>query len=145
MPRAGGVRRLLGAGTAACTSKDESKFEPKTPTVKPTRNATGTVDDHSLCDWKNKTDREASEVAGPGSISPNVRRVYQIVGTGEDRHKVLICREIDTNFDGVLNRPAIWPPPPRGRGAGRPISGHATSSGRPRTLGHAQQPACHAA
>jgi hypothetical protein len=92
---------LLGVGTAACTSKDESKFEPKAPTVKPTRSAMGTVDDHSLCDWKNKADREASEVAGPGSITPNVRRVYQIVGTGEDRHKVLICREIDTNFDGV--------------------------------------------
>ena len=31
----------------------------------------------------------------------NVRRVYQIVGSGDDRHKVLVCREIDTNFDGV--------------------------------------------
>jgi hypothetical protein len=59
------------------------------------------VDDHSLCDWKGRTDREASETAGPGSIQPNVRRVYQVIGTGEDRHKVLICREIDTNFDGI--------------------------------------------
>ncbi len=92
---------LLGAGGSACTSKDESKFEPKVPTVKASRDAQGTIDDKSLCDWKNKNDREASEVAGPGSISPNVRRVYQVVGMGEDRHKVLVCREIDTNFDGV--------------------------------------------
>jgi hypothetical protein len=34
-------------------------------------------------------------------VQPNVRRVYQMVGTGESMHKVLICREIDTNFDGV--------------------------------------------
>ena len=54
-----------------------------------------------MCDWKGHADREVSETAGPGFIQPNVRRVYQIVGTGEDRHKVLICREIDTNFDGV--------------------------------------------
>ena len=30
-----------------------------------------------------------------------MRRVYQMVGTGESMHKVLICREIDTNFDGI--------------------------------------------
>jgi hypothetical protein len=95
------VFALLGAGASACGPKEATTFVPKSPTVKPTRNALGAVDDRSLCDWKNKADREASEVAGPGSVAPNVRRVYQIVGTGEDRHKVLTCREIDTNFDGV--------------------------------------------
>lgn len=88
---------LLGA--AACNSGPQ--FQAKTPTVEATKRVDGTVDDHSLCDWKGHADREASEVAGPGSIQPNVRRVYQILGTGEDRHKILICREIDTNFDGV--------------------------------------------
>jgi hypothetical protein len=48
-----------------------------------------------------REDREASETAGPGAILPNVRRVYQILGTGEDRRKVLVCREIDTNLDGI--------------------------------------------
>jgi hypothetical protein len=89
----------LALGGAACA--DEAKFETKTPKVEAKKRADGTVDDHSMCEWKGKTDREASEVAGPGSIQPNVRRVYQLVGTGEDRHKVLICREIDTNFDGI--------------------------------------------
>lgn len=83
----------------ACSSAP--KFDPKDPTVQAKKRPDGTVDDRSLCAWKGKSDREASEVAGPGAITPNVRRVYQIVGAGEDRHKVLICREIDTNFDGV--------------------------------------------
>lgn len=87
-------------GGAACGGSD-AEFARKTPQVPTVKRVDGTVDDHSLCDWKGKADREASEVAGPGSIQPNVRRVYQLIGTGEDRHKVLICREIDTNFDGV--------------------------------------------
>lgn len=86
---------------AALTACGGTKFEPKGPGVKAERRADGTVDDRTLCDWKGKTEREASETAGPGSVTPNVRRVYQIVGTGDDRHKVLICREIDSNFDQV--------------------------------------------
>jgi hypothetical protein len=88
---------LLGA--AGCSSGPE--FKSKTPQVQATKKIDGTIDDRSMCEWKGMPDREASEVAGPGSIQPNVRRVYQIIGTGEDRHKVLVCREIDTNFDGV--------------------------------------------
>ena len=86
-------------GGAACES--EAKFQTKTPKIEAKKRADGSVDDHSMCEWKGRADREASEVAGPGSIQPNVRRVYQLIGTGEDRHKVLICREIDTNFDGI--------------------------------------------
>jgi hypothetical protein len=86
-------------GAAGCNSGPQ--FESKTPKVEATKRADGSVDDHPMCEWKGRSDREASEVAGPGSIQPNVRRVYQVFGTGEDRHKVLVCREIDTNFDGV--------------------------------------------
>jgi hypothetical protein len=59
------------------------------------------VDDQSRCEFRGRADRDAIETAGPGSVQPNVRRVYQMVGTGDSQHKVLICREIDTNFDGV--------------------------------------------
>lgn len=59
------------------------------------------VDDQSKCDWRGRTDREVSETSGPGSVVPNVRRVYQTIGTASDSHKVLVCREIDTNFDGI--------------------------------------------
>lgn len=58
-------------------------------------------DDNGRCDFKGRDDREVSETTGPGALLPNVRRVYQIVGTGEDRRRVLACREVDTNLDGV--------------------------------------------
>ncbi|WP_434048222.1 hypothetical protein [Sorangium cellulosum] len=90
----------LGLLGAACSS--DPGFEgAKAPKIEAARNADGTIDDRSMCEWKGRADREASETAGPGAIQPNVRRVWQIVGTGEDRHRALVCREIDTNFDGV--------------------------------------------
>ncbi|WP_437683213.1 hypothetical protein [Sorangium sp. So ce131] len=90
----------LGLFGAACGS--DPGFEgTKAPKVEAARRPDGSIDDRSMCDWRGKSDREASETAGPGAIQPNVRRVWQIVGTGEERHKALVCREIDTNFDGV--------------------------------------------
>jgi len=83
---------------------------PPTPT---TRTAPGgsndprnwPSDDRSLCDgfvhWKSNPALEVSETVGPGSIRPNIRRVYKVVGEREDRHQVLQCREIDTNLDGI--------------------------------------------
>jgi hypothetical protein len=63
------------------------------------------ADDRSLCDgmvhWKSNPQLEVSETTGPGSIKPNVRRVYKVVGERDDRHQVLMCREIDTNLDGL--------------------------------------------
>jgi hypothetical protein len=95
---------LAGAALAGCGGSDANMphaFGDKTPKVKATRNADGSINDGSRCEWKNRADREASEVAGAGFLQPNVRRVYEVVGTGEDRHQVLVCREVDTNFDGV--------------------------------------------
>jgi hypothetical protein len=57
--------------------------------------------DQSRCDYKGRADREASEVSGPGSMSQNIRRVFALIGEGEERKRVLICREVDTNLDGV--------------------------------------------
>jgi hypothetical protein len=61
----------------------------------------GGIDDQSRCEFRGRSDREAVETAGPGALQPNVRRVYQMVGTGDSMHKVLACREIDTNLDGM--------------------------------------------
>ncbi|MDC0745730.1 hypothetical protein [Polyangium mundeleinium] len=72
-----------------------------TPKRAALRGPSGPVDDRSMCDWKGRKDREASEIAGPGSLKPNVRRVYLLVGVGESQKKILVCREVDTNFDGV--------------------------------------------
>jgi hypothetical protein len=57
--------------------------------------------DQSRCEYQGRPDREAVETAGPGAVQPNVRRVYQMVGSGESTHKVIMCREIDTNLDGI--------------------------------------------
>lgn len=59
------------------------------------------ADDASRCDYKGRADREVSEVRGPGAQQPNIRRVYAIVGEGEDRKKILLCREVDSNLDGA--------------------------------------------
>lgn len=58
-------------------------------------------DDRSRCDYKGRADREVSEATGPGSKFANIRRVYGIVGQGEERRRVLLCREVDTNLDGA--------------------------------------------
>jgi hypothetical protein len=59
------------------------------------------ADDASRCDYKGRADREVQEVRGPGAPHPNIRRVFSIVGEGEDRKKILLCREVDTNLDGA--------------------------------------------
>jgi hypothetical protein len=61
--------------------------------------------DGSLCDrfvhWTTNQQLEVSETAGSGSIRPNIRRVFKSVGEHEDSRSVLLCREIDTNLDGI--------------------------------------------
>ena len=82
----GSTPPAVEAKTAPGGSKDQTKWP---------------ADDHSMCDWHNKPELEVSETAGPGAIRPNIRRVYKTFGEGETRHKTLICREIDTNLDGI--------------------------------------------
>ena len=82
----GGAPSPAGAKAASGGAKDQSKWP---------------ADDRSMCGWKNHPDLEVSETAGPGALRPNVRRVFQDIGDGANRHKVLVCREIDTNLDGI--------------------------------------------
>jgi hypothetical protein len=90
----------LGACSSTTTAPAPSAFSSK-PVAKGRKQPTGKIDDRSMCEWKGKNDREASETAGPGAIKPNVRRVFLLVGTGDNQRRVLVCREIDTNFDGI--------------------------------------------
>ncbi|MBS2013443.1 MAG: hypothetical protein JST00_11175 [Deltaproteobacteria bacterium] len=84
----GGSGGKAGAKTATAPggSKDPSQWP---------------ADDRSMCDFRNKPELEVAETAGPGALKPNVRRVYKTFGDGDSRHKTLICREIDTNLDGI--------------------------------------------
>lgn len=90
---------LSGAATAALVACGGSENrQPNTPL----KDVAGVpADDRSRCDFRGRADREVSESAGPTATYPNVRRVFGIVGEGEERRRVLLCREVDTNFDGV--------------------------------------------
>lgn len=92
---------LLGVLTAGCAATAEEAFNSKATTTPVKRLADGSIDDQSKCEWRGRTDREVIETAGPGSVTPNVRRVFAIVGQGQDRNRILVCREIDTNLDGA--------------------------------------------
>jgi hypothetical protein len=94
---------LLGVSSFAVYACGGTGTGPKMPTKsgRAVSVAKNSADDHSRCDFKGRADREVSETAGPGAIQPNIRRVYAIVGEGEDRHKNLLCREVDTNLDGM--------------------------------------------
>jgi hypothetical protein len=65
-------------------------------------------DDRSNCDFKGRQDRDVQETTGPGAVQPNIRRVFSIVGIGEDARRVLLCREVDTNLDGIKDVVRIY-------------------------------------
>jgi hypothetical protein len=93
-----GCASAVGCGGASANAP--RGFGTSQPKAQVARNADGSIRDGSRCEY-NRPDREATETAGAGYLQPNVRRVFQIIGSSDDRRKVLICREIDTNFDGV--------------------------------------------
>jgi hypothetical protein len=82
----GAKQSAIKTPTAPGGSKDPSKWP---------------ADDRSMCDWRNKAELEISETIGPGAIKPNVRRVFKVLGEGDARKKMLACREVDTNLDGI--------------------------------------------
>jgi hypothetical protein len=89
-----GVAGCGGAPAATPAAPGGSVDEAKWP-----------ADDQSLCNrfvhWRHNPALEVSETAGPGSLRPNIRRVYKSVGERDSRHTVLLCREVDTNLDGI--------------------------------------------
>jgi hypothetical protein len=104
------MRRIDGLAGLACLLVAGCGGPPASATVQSAPGGSNDpshwpADDRSLCDgmvhWKNNPQLEVSETAGPGSIKPNVRRVYKVMGERDDRHQVLMCREIDTNLDGL--------------------------------------------
>jgi hypothetical protein len=57
--------------------------------------------DQGRCDYQGRQDRETVETSSPGALLPNVRRVYQVLTFGDEQRRILACREVDTNLDGV--------------------------------------------
>jgi hypothetical protein len=87
-----------GLGAWACTAPQHPAAVSEKKDTRPTGI---TKDDQSRCDYKSRGDRDVSESAGTGSLTPNIRRVYALVGEGEEAKRILVCREVDTNFDGI--------------------------------------------
>jgi len=98
MLRLTGAALLLGLGAMGCGASASTQAQAR---MSDKQVAGVTADDASRCDWKGRADREVQEVRGPGAKQPNIRRVFAIVGEGEDRKKILLCREVDTNLDGA--------------------------------------------
>ena len=94
-------RVLLFAVLVACGSSTPPPAEASSAPGGSKDQTKWPADDHSMCDWRNKPELEVSETAGPGAIRPNIRRVYKTLGDAENRHRTLICREVDTNLDGI--------------------------------------------
>lgn len=82
----GSSKGVVKLATAPGGTRDQSKWPS---------------DDKTLCDWKNKADVDVVESSGPGAMRPNVRRVFKTFGEADSRRKTLVCREIDTNLDGI--------------------------------------------
>jgi hypothetical protein len=57
--------------------------------------------DGARCEYRGRVDREVSESVGTGALQPSIRRVYRVVGEADQRRRILVCREVDTNLDGV--------------------------------------------
>jgi hypothetical protein len=66
------------------------------------------MDDGSRCSSVGRDDREVVETNSPASTDNNVRRVYGYFGSGEERARILVCREVDTNFDGVKDLVRVY-------------------------------------
>jgi len=106
--RFGASMAVLGLGASAlvlgaCGGSSSSKGSAKTVTAPggSKDQSKWPADDRSRCDWRDKPELEVSETSGPGALRPNVRRIFKTFGEGEARHKTLVCREIDTNLDGI--------------------------------------------
>jgi len=89
---------LVGVGCQASTS---AQTRTKAASQANLVSAVHMGDDAARCEFKGRSDRDVEESATLGSLKPNIRRIYAMVGEGEERHKSLLCREIDTNLDGV--------------------------------------------
>src|SRR5688500_11208557 len=46
--------------------------------------------DLSRCEYRGRVDREAVDSVGTGSLQPSIRRVYRVVGEGEERRRILV-------------------------------------------------------
>jgi DNA-binding transcriptional MerR regulator len=89
----------VGLGSSACGAGANGEAQSPSGTAQ-ARNA-GSGNDGSRCEHQGRMDREVQESFAAGAVQPSIRRVYRAVGEGEQRRRILVCREVDTNLDGI--------------------------------------------
>lgn len=95
-------QRVLGTlALAASTLVACGGAEPARPTSADSAIAGQRESDQSRCATAGRDDRDVMESSSPNSVASNVRRVYGQFREGEEVRRTLLCREVDTNLDGV--------------------------------------------
>ncbi|AKT39944.1 hypothetical protein [Chondromyces crocatus] len=93
-----GLLLLLPLAMVGCGSTvTNGPAEPSETKKKPLQSI---ANDRSMCAQPCPGECEVTEAASPGAPHLNIRRVFRLVGSGEGKQRVLLCREADTNFDG---------------------------------------------
>src|SRR5512140_500960 len=95
------VLALVCPALFACQTSASTKAQVSEARTAPLIAAVRAGDDVSRCEYKGRADRDVEESSSRGSLRPNIRRIYALVGEGEERRKFLLCREVDTNLDGI--------------------------------------------
>jgi hypothetical protein len=90
---------LLGVASACSSSTQPTarRLSLRTPT---SLASSASRDDHRRCDASG-AGRSSSEYDTNADGVPDVRKVFQVVGEGQEAHPVLVCREVDLNHDGT--------------------------------------------
>ncbi len=92
----GGLVAVLALEACSSTTNSARRVAIRTPSTL----GTTSRDDHRRCDATG-AGRSASEYDTNADGVPDVRKVFQVVGEGQEAHSVLICREVDLNHDGT--------------------------------------------
>lgn len=89
---------LAAALSVGCGAREGQGPEAASP--RDAKAAARASQDGSRCEYEGRADREVAEAIGSGSLQPSIRRVYRVTGEGDQRRRVIACREVDTNLDG---------------------------------------------
>jgi hypothetical protein len=91
-----GVLWVSACLSLACGAEQVQQEGPKTPKTGVAAGA-----DLSKCEYKDRTDRTFAITRGPGSQHANVLRVFDVAVDSAQARRVLRCRQVDTNLDGI--------------------------------------------
>ncbi len=84
------------SSVSGCGAETVQQEEPKLPKTGVAAGA-----ELSKCVYKDRNDRTFAITRGPGSRHANVLRVFEVAVDKKQARRVLRCRQVDTNLDGI--------------------------------------------